>query len=236
MDSLCSEIGPLTHVGQVFGTSCRGVLLEVFNPKGVPPQILIMGSIHGDESLSTVLLSECLRSIESEALRASVILSANPDGTLAGTRCNANGVDLNRNYPSKNWKPDPVFYRNRKEDSQKISLSPGTEAGSESETQAIIKLIEFISPSLIVSLHGFLDCIDDPQGSEIAQDLARRTNMSLVPDVGYETPGSFGSWCAEKQIPIITYELPTLGINEMKKIHNPVLKDLMTGYYDHMLS
>jgi len=40
----------------------------------------------------------------------------------------------------------------------------------------------------------------------------------------------------EKQIPIITYELPTLGINEMKKIHNPVLKDLMTGYYDHMLS
>lgn len=231
----CSEIGPLNHAGHTFGSSLKGVPLEVFLPVEQSPKILLMASIHGDESISTVLLSECLRSMEPSVLKSAVILSANPDGTLVGTRCNAGGVDLNRNFPSQNWVADPVFYRNRKGGPQDIPLSPGSSAGSEPETQAIMGLIDKISPKLIVSLHGFLNCIDDPQSSTIAMDLARRTNMEVVPDVGYETPGSFGSWCAEKQIPIITYELPFLPMDELRKIHNPVLSDLMTGHYEALL-
>jgi len=235
MDKRCFEIGPLKHIGQVFGTSTKGLPLEVFGSRQTSPAILIMGSIHGDESLSTVLLSECLRLITPKELKAAVILSANPEGVLAGTRCNARGVDLNRNFPTENWKPDPVFYRNRREDPQNIPLSPGSKAGSEPETQAMIRLIESITPKLIVSLHGFLACIDDPESSVVAQDLSKRTQMELVLDVGYVTPGSFGSWCAEQQLPIITYELPALGMDELRKVHHPVLKDLMTGHYNHLL-
>ena len=29
-----------------------------------------------------------------------------------------------------------------------------------------------------------------------------------MPDVGYPTPGSFGSWCAERGLPVVTLELP----------------------------
>jgi len=195
-----------------------------------------MASIHGDESLTTVLLSQCLRSIEINALKVAVILVTNPDGVLAGTRCNARGVDLNRNFPSTNWSSEPVYYRNRPGDPQNIALSPGFEAGSEPETMALIDLVHTLKPKLIVSLHGFLACIDDPLNSSIARDMAERTGMALVPDVGYATPGSFGSWCKEQQIHIITYELPASSLYEVKKKHIPVLQDLITGFYNKFLA
>ncbi|MBT4035994.1 MAG: murein tripeptide amidase MpaA [Candidatus Marinimicrobia bacterium] len=230
-----SEFGPLTYISRGYGYSEKGLALEIYEPLSGSPKLLIMGSIHGDESFSTVLLSECLRSIQDQELKSSIILTANPDGVLAGTRCNSRGVDLNRNYPTANWSPDPVFYRNRPDTPQNIALSPGDGAASESETKALIKLIQDIRPKLIVSIHGFLGCIDDPDISPIAKDIALRSGLELVPDVGYATPGSFGSWCKEQAIPIITYELPAQDIAEMKRIHTPILKDLMTGHYHKML-
>ncbi len=229
------EFGPLTHRARNFGYSQKGLPLEIFEPLSEPAKILIMGSIHGDESLSTVLLSECLRSIQADELKSSVILAANPDGVVAGTRCNSRGVDLNRNYPAKNWSSEPVYYRNRPDAPQNIALSPGEAAGSEAETKALMKLIQGLRPRLVVSLHGFLACIDDPDASPIARDIAARSGMELVPDVGYETPGSFGSWCKEQKIPVITYELPAIGLIEVKNIHIPILRDLMTGHFHEML-
>jgi len=235
MSNTPQELGPLTHKSRAYGQSQNGLQLEVFEPLSGSTPILIMGSIHGDESLSTVLLSECLRSIDHKDLEAAVILAANPDGVLAGTRCNARGVDLNRNYPTANWLPDPVYYRNQPGLPQNIALSPGDEPGSESETSALIKLIQELKPKMIVSIHGFLGCIDDPDATPLAQELAKRSNLELVPDVGYATPGSFGSWCKERGIAIITYELPSDGINQLKKIHGPIFNDLVTGHYHSML-
>jgi len=230
------EYGPLNHQSRKIGRSVNGIPLRVYEPLDKSQGMLVMGSIHGDEGLTTVLLSECLRSIEPHELQASLILAANPDGVLEGTRCNTRGVDLNRNFPSKNWKSDPVYYRNRPDEPQNIALSPGSHGGSEPETMAIIELIATIKPQLIVSLHGFLNCIDDPHASAISVDIAKRTHMELVPDVGYATPGSFGSWCAEQEIPIITYEFPSLSIEKLKAIHHPVLRDLMTGLYNSLLA
>jgi len=230
-----TELGFLTYKPRTYGYSEKDSVLEIFEPIGSSAKILVMGSIHGDESLSTVLLSECLRSIQELELKSSVILAANPDGVLAGTRCNARGVDLNRNYPTKNWSPDPVYYRNRTDAPQNIALSPGEAVASESETRALIELIKVTKPKLVVSIHGFLGCIDDPDASPIARDLAKRGGLEMVPDVGYLTPGSFGSWCKEQTIPIITYELPSMGVTELKQIHIPILKDLLTGHYHNLL-
>ena len=230
-----SEYGPLTHQPHIYGHSEKGSALEIFEPGMDSPQILVMASIHGDESISTVLLSECLRSLQTHELKSSVILAANPDGVLAGTRCNSQGVDLNRNYPTTNWSPDPVYYRNLPGTPQNIALSPGVKAGSEAETKALVELVQQIRPMLIVSIHGFLGCIDDPDASPVAKDIALRSKLDLVPDVGYATPGSFGSWCKEQNIPVITYELPSQDITEMKQVHVPILKDLCTGHYHKML-
>ena len=151
---------------------------------------------------------------------------------MTGTRGNANGVDLNRNYPTKNWQPDAVYHRNKPGEPQNIALSPGSHPGSEPETTALIDLIATLKPDLIVSFHGFLACIDDPLGHRISKDIAKRTQMELVPDVGYLTPGSFGTWCAEQGLPIITYELPPQGIHTLREKHSPVIIDLLTGKYE----
>lgn len=235
MSDLPSESGPLLHHSTIYGTSEKGTPLEVYFPERGTAEILLMGSIHGDESLSTVLLSECMRTLPVNDLVAAVVLSVNPDGVLAGTRCNSRGVDLNRNYPTANWSPNPVYYRNQLNGPRNIALSPGNCPGSEQETQALIQLIHRLKPRLIVSLHGFLGCIDDPDGSPIALDLAKRSAMQQVPDIGYATPGSFGSWCKEQGYPVITYELPVLNIQEMRAIHLPILKDLLTDHYQSML-
>jgi murein peptide amidase A len=231
-----SEFGPLVYKVKQFGLSAKGLPLELIETASINPQILVVGSIHGDESLTTVLLSESLRSLGDQELRVNVVLAANPDGVLAGTRCNASGVDLNRNFPATNWSAEPVYYRNRPGDPQNIALSPGSKKGSEPETLALIELVESLKPQLIVSLHGFLACIDDPHASSIAKDMAERTGMELVPDVGYATPGSFGSWCKERGIPIITYELPASSITETKLKHLPVLRDLLAGHYNRLLN
>lgn len=229
------ESGILEHRSRAFGESVRGIPLDIYEPVGNTPKILIISAMHGDENLGSVLISECLRSIGQNELHAAVILSMNPDGIVAGTRGNANGVDLNRNYPTENWKPEPVFYRNRPSAPQNISLSPGSTAGSEPETVALIKLMGELKPELVVSFHGFLACIDDPLSLNISQNIAKRTKMDLVSDVGYKTPGSFGTWCAEQDVPIITYELPSLGIVELRKQHSPVIVDLLTGEYDKLI-
>ncbi|MEA3285964.1 MAG: murein tripeptide amidase MpaA [Candidatus Marinimicrobia bacterium] len=226
------ETGELCHPSRMFGKSENGIDLLIFEPQSIAPEILILGSIHGDENLTSVLLSQCLRSVDPSDLKTAVILTANPDGVLAGTRCNARGVDLNRNFPADNWKSDPVYYRNHWDRPQNIALSPGIQPGSESETKAILNLIASQRPELIISLHGFLGCIDDPLASAVAKDIAIRTQLELVPDVGYSTPGSFGSWCAEQGLPIITYEIPSHGMLELREHHIPVLRDIMTGYYD----
>ena len=171
----------------------------------------------------------------SSDLKSGVVLSANPDGILAGTRCNARGVDLNRNYPTSNWSPDPVFYRNQEGGPQNIALSPGAHGASEPETLALIDLIKSMKLKLIISFHGYLGCIDDPQVSPIAKDIARRSGLDLVPDVGYATPGSFGSWCLEEHLPIITYEFPPIGIVELRNIHRPIISDILNGSYTDML-
>lgn len=38
--------------------------------------------------------------------------------------------------------------------------------------------------------------------------------MPLVGSVGYDTPGSFGSWCADIGLLCITAELPPISVDE----------------------
>jgi protein MpaA len=58
----------------------------------------------------------------------------------------------------------------------------------------------------------------------------------MVEDVGYATPGSFGTWCAEQDINIITWELPSEPLADMIGSHTPVLFELITGGYESGLS
>jgi len=109
-----------------------------------------------------------------------------------------------------------------------VALSPGEAPGSEPETRALIALIEKLSPEAVVAMHSPLACIDDPNDSELGRWLAERTGLPLVPDVGYPTPGSFGSWGAERGLPVVTYEFEPTDPDSAARRHVPVLVDLLT--------
>jgi protein MpaA len=66
-----------------------------------------------------------------------VVPNLNPDGRSAGSRNNARGVDLNRNFPSE-WEP--------------LGAS-GPRALSEPETRAAVRLIRRLRPAVTVWFH-----------------------------------------------------------------------------------
>lgn len=222
------KTGSLRHRSAVYGTSREGIPLTVWLPEDGAPEILILAGIHGDEPETTVVVSDALRAIDVGGLKNAAILCGNPDGLLRGTRGNAVGVDLNRNLPTSNWSPEPVLYKSTRKGPQDIELSPGAEPASEPETRALLSLIEEMKPRAVVSLHGALACIDDESGSKLGQWIAEKTGLPLE-EVGYPTPGSFGSWAREHDLTLVTYELEAASLYDLKERHSPVLIELLTG-------
>ncbi|MBW3671878.1 MAG: murein tripeptide amidase MpaA [Acidobacteria bacterium] len=220
--------GVIHHEPSSYGTSREGRPLYVWRPDG-DPEILVMASIHGDEPETTVVASEALRCIPQGDLAAAVILCANPDGMVRGTRANAIGVDLNRNFPTSNWSPDPVHYKSRKSDARDIALIPGAEAASEPETRSLLSLIEELRPRAVVTLHSALACIDDAARSLLGRRLAEASGLPLEAEIGYPTPGSMGTWAGEQNLNLVTYELEPASPYDLKDRHVPVMIDLMTG-------
>lgn len=222
--------GRIHHPATRYGESVQGSGLEVYLPLQ-QPELLIFAGIHGEEPETTVLLSKALRCLEEPLEHCAVILAANPDGLIHGTRANANGVDLNRNFPAGNWQEADVCHRWEHGRPQEVVLSSGSQAASEPETQALIQLIADLRPRHIVSMHGPLGCIDDPLASPLGRWMAQQTDLPLVPDIGDPTPGSFGSWCADEDLPVITYELPAESVWSMQGKHLGVLRALLLGQY-----
>jgi protein MpaA len=227
-----AERGILRHAFWQYGKSEQNTALNLYGPRTGPVDILLIAAMHGDENETTVILSEALRRIPVGCIKNPVILSTNPDGALQGTRSNARGVDLNRNWPTANWSPDTVYHKDHGGAVQDIGLSPGTSPGSEAETRALLDLIQVLKPKTVISLHAPLACVEDPQATPLASWIADRVNLPMVRDVGYATPGSFGTWSAEQDINIITWELPSEPLADMITSHAPVLFELITGEYE----
>jgi murein peptide amidase A len=224
--------GVIRHASSVYGKSVDGVPLTAYLPEGDGAELLILAAIHGDESETTVAVSEALRCLPNGALRAAVILCGNPDGLLRGTRGNARGVDLNRNFPTSNWSPDPVHYKSRANDARDIALSPGPAPASEPETVALIALIDHLKPRAVISMHSALACVDDSGASYLGQELANRCSLPFLTEIGYPTPGSMGTWASERNLNLVTLELDDASLYTVKDRYVPIIIDLMTGKFE----
>lgn len=128
----------------------------------------------------------------------------NPDGLQNSTRTNANGVDLNRNFPTANWGEDTSGAGENPQD-----YYAGESAGSEIETQFVIDIIEKYQPKIILTLHAPYKIVNyDGPAQNIAQKISDIIGYPVEPSIGYPTPGSFGTYCGiERNIPTITLEL-----------------------------
>jgi len=211
----------------VYGRSVLGAPLEVWKPSG-RCRMLVFAGIHGEESETTFALSRALRQLDGPSPHCAVVLASNPDGSIRGTRGNAHGVELNRNFPTGDWQSAPVPHRSTLDDPRDVLLSPGPHPGSEPEVQALLALIRELKPEVVISLHAPLACIDDANQSALGRWLAERTGMPFVTDVGYPTPGSFGTWGKENGVPVVTYEFPLASTDALVREHVPVLVELLT--------
>lgn len=169
-------------------------------------RILVLGLMHGDEPLAgemTVEWSERLKNLGQTSRNSwRFVPMINPDGLERHSRLNARGVDLNRNFPTKDWDEAAMeFWKGRsKADPRRF---PGESAGSEVETQCVIAHIKAFRPDFIVSVHTpyrVLDFDGPPMHFPRYKDLPWRALGNF--------PGSLGRYMwKDYQIPVLTVEL-----------------------------
>jgi murein peptide amidase A len=69
-------------------------------------KFLVVGCIHGDECAGAAVVRRLEAVPAPSHLELWLVRDLNPDGRAAGTRTNASGVDLNRNFPA-GWRAGP---------------------------------------------------------------------------------------------------------------------------------
>ena len=179
-----------------------------FKPCGnINSKIIIIGCFHGDEPQGKYLIEEYLK--QNPNTNILFIPCLNEYGVEHNTRTNKNGVDLNRNFPTKNW----VL-------SKKDNFYGGTKPASEEETGFVIDIVENNKPKPILTLHAPYKVVNyDGDAREISQKISDIIGYPVEESIGYETPGSFGTWAGiEKGIPTITLELDEeVNVKELEK-------------------
>ena len=197
--------------------STRGtpILMKEYPPLGkrIPQsRVLLIGGIHGDEYSSVSVVFKWMNKLNryhSGLFHWKVVPLLNPDGLLQrkSKRMNASGVDLNRNFPTRNWKKETEHYwvkRTRKNPRR----YPGKSALSEPESRWLHKLIEEFKPDAIVSVHAPYGVLDF-DGPRRAPKKLGHLYLNLLGAY----PGSLGNYAGiENDIPVITIELPHAGI------------------------
>src|SRR4051794_12731588 len=136
--ALLASALPVGHT--VHGRALAPVVLGAAPPAH---RLLVVGCIHGTEPAGLPIV-RALRAAGAAAGTEIVLLPAlNADGCSAGTRWNARGVDLNRNYAS-GWRrlgaPFSVEYS-------------GPRPGSEPETRYFMRLVRALHPAVTVFFH-----------------------------------------------------------------------------------
>lgn len=192
------------------GTSVEGRTIEAYVRRG-PAQntTLILGGFHGDEPKGVSLARKLIDVLDSDKclhreVRWVVISAVNPDAYERRKRRNANLVDINRNFPTRDWRR--VSRRSR--------MCGGEAPASEPETRAVLAAVKRCRPSRIISIHsidGGRHCNNyDGPGRDLARAMHRHNGYPVKPSLAYPTPGSFGTWAGkERSIPTITLELPS---------------------------
>lgn len=166
--------------------------------------ILFLGVTHGEEPQGEFLISNFLKEVQEQQPvfknNLYFIPCLNPDGKSVNKRGNSNNVDLNRNFSTKNW------IKTSFED----NLTSGHCPKSEPETCFLTDVIENCKFDVILSFHAPFRVVNfDGPAQKIAEKIAKITSYPIQEDIGYPTPGSFGTFCGkEKNIPVITLELP----------------------------
>jgi protein MpaA len=130
----------------LLGRSVQGraiTAVEVGDPAGTT--VLVVGCVHGNEPAG-IVVARRLAQLSPARLDLWIVPDLNPDGRAAGTRGNAHGVDLNRNFPFR-WR----FRRG--------VFASGPRPLSEPEARIAYRLILRLRPRVTIWFHQHLNLV-----------------------------------------------------------------------------
>lgn len=231
--SLCKKYSEYVSY-ETIGSSEEGreIYDVILGNKDADKSILVVSTLHAREYIATVI---CMKQLEYYLLNYNktvdgqklsdvfskcnvhYVMMANPDGVVisqtkkARWKGNANGVNLNRNFP----------YAFKRDGSRKDGSYSGKKAASESETQAIISLTEKLNKTqtlAVVNYHAMGQIIfGDYEGKNqtLRSDISRMykiakdtTGYSSAAGYGGTSNGNYREYLIQKtKIPNITIEV-----------------------------
>jgi murein peptide amidase A len=158
----------------------RAIVVTQLGAASAARRILVVGCIHGNEPAGISVARRLAALHPPNGVAVWIASDANPDGVAAGTRGNADGVDLNRNFP---WRWRPLGG----------SFDSGPQPLSEPESEALARLVQRVRPTIALWFHQHLGGVDESGGSvSVERRYARLVGLPLLRLTRY--PGSAVGW------------------------------------------
>ncbi|MFZ1248715.1 MAG: M14 family zinc carboxypeptidase [Candidatus Saccharimonadales bacterium] len=201
----------------VIGRSVKGQAITAYTYGTGAKTVLFTGGIHGSEPSGMYIMQDWVKYLDSEGYKIPsdrkivVVPNVNPDAIAANDRYNANGVNIDRNFPSSDWKKD-------------VDIKGGTKVNgggsaplSEPETRALVDLTTSLNPRVVVSFHasgnlvGINKVADSAAiGTMYAVSVGYQTMFDNAEEImGYGFSGEYETWVGEKLgAPAVLVELP----------------------------
>lgn len=226
------EVAPVNKAETVVGTSVGGNAITAYHFGEGTSELLFVGGIHGGYEWNTALVAYELMdylktnpTVVPKNVKVTVIPVLNPDGLkkVVGTtgkftsadvsksdevvvsgRFNGNTVDLNRNFDC-DWQAKGVW--------QTKTVSGGTSAFSEPESQAIKQYVEANKPTAVIAWYSAAGGVFS-SNCHNGVSAQTKTITKLFADASgypanesfdfYETTGDMVNWLAKNNITAIS--------------------------------
>lgn len=217
---------------RVIGYSVKGRAIVAYTFGGGGSTILFTGGMHGSEPSGMSTMQAWVSYLQANGYKVPadktvvIVPNTNPDGIAVGSRNNVNNVNIDRNFPASNWRPDIDTA------SGLLPTGGGTSAGSEPETKALIALTTQLRPRLEVSFHAQGSLVGANQygdsiaiGTAYARTVGYGTMIGNAEEVmGYSITGEYEDWMGQAlNIPAILIELPSSSGNYINSQLNALL-------------
>jgi murein peptide amidase A len=124
----------------------RGIAAYELGDPAAARKVLVVGCVHGNECAGVAVVERLRRLGPLDGVDLWLVPDLNPDGHAHGTRQNARGVDLNRNFPYR-WRRLSGAY------------DSGPAPASEPETRVAMRLIRRLRPRVTIWLHQHLNMV-----------------------------------------------------------------------------
>lgn len=205
--------GRLSTLGvrsEAIGRSVQGRIIEAATVGSGDRTLVVLGGIHtGNEAETVDLVMELLEEFSAQPglipgrTRIVFIPNSNPDGYASESRTNANGVDLNRNWPSADWAEVAMH--------GDAEVFGGEAPLSEPETDSLFTFLRDLEPDFILSFHGYAGLVqyNSAAGAEdLGKLFAEEAEYEAIEEwTFYEITGELIQAMADLDIPAADVEL-----------------------------